>query len=417
MSVEPIISDGQSAPLASVLRGTMTADVRARMDAIARLASRAVGSSVGLVSLVEADGQHFAGAVGLPEPWQSTRETPLTHSFCRHVVASQADLLVVDAREHPVLRDNLAIQDLGVIAYAGTPLRSNDGTVIGSVCAIEGRPREWSEADLEALRDASTLAGAELNVTRRTDQRVTPHPEEEVFAALMTLHRLFDEVNRAGEAAAADQRRRLRTLVHEVTTPIAATRMACEDIEDDPRTRAREIVTGVTEALRVLQAHVDVEERPWAGRVRTERVEIGPLLERVRTMMAPLRAAGVELHVRTPTEWHTLETDPLLVGQVLRNLVSNALRSTSSGRVVLAAERSGASVRFTVSDTGSGVAPEDAERIFLDGVSGPSAGRFGLGLPLSRTLMRALGGDVRLVASSPVGSVFEATVGSPASPR
>jgi hypothetical protein len=61
-----------------------------------RLAVELLGVPVSLVSLVDENRQFFAGQVGLPEPWASFRETPLSHSFCQHVVNS-GEALVVDA--------------------------------------------------------------------------------------------------------------------------------------------------------------------------------------------------------------------------------------------------------------------------------------------------------------------------------
>ena len=57
-------------------------------DRLTRLAARTLGAPVALVSLVDDRRQFFKSAHGLPEPWASQRETPLTHSFCQHVVTS-----------------------------------------------------------------------------------------------------------------------------------------------------------------------------------------------------------------------------------------------------------------------------------------------------------------------------------------
>jgi GAF domain-containing protein len=93
------------------------------------------------VSLVDADRQFFKSALGLPEPWATRRETPLSHSFCQHVVATGAPLRVEDARDHSLVCDNLAIPELGVVAYLGMPLATADGQVLGSLCAIDTEPR------------------------------------------------------------------------------------------------------------------------------------------------------------------------------------------------------------------------------------------------------------------------------------
>ncbi len=125
---------------------------------LARLATALLGVPVALVALVDADRQFFAAQVGLPEPWVSQRQTPLSHSVCQHVVASGAPLVVADAREHPLLRDNRAIPDLGVVAYAGVPLVDAAGQALGSFCAIDGVPRAWTAAELALLRDLADLA-------------------------------------------------------------------------------------------------------------------------------------------------------------------------------------------------------------------------------------------------------------------
>ncbi|HKP20799.1 MAG TPA: GAF domain-containing protein, partial [Thermoleophilaceae bacterium] len=120
---------------------------------LTRLAARALGAPVGLLSLVTEDRQFFASSWGLPEPWSSERGTTLLHSFCQHVVVSNMPLLVGDARKNPLVQDNLAIEDLDVIAYIGTPVVDREGRTLGSFCVIEHEPRQWQPADVEILHD------------------------------------------------------------------------------------------------------------------------------------------------------------------------------------------------------------------------------------------------------------------------
>jgi len=126
-------------------------------DRLTALASKIVGAPVSLVSLIDADRQFFKSALGLPEPWTSDRETPLTHSFCQHVVATGEPLVITDAREHPLVHDNLAIRDLNVIGYLGIPLETSDGYGLGSFCVIDGKPREWTTDEVEIMRDLAKL--------------------------------------------------------------------------------------------------------------------------------------------------------------------------------------------------------------------------------------------------------------------
>ena len=134
----------------------------ASFDRYARMVRRALGVPVALVSMVEPDRQVFPGAVGLPEPWQQARQTPLSHSFCQYVVKESAPLVVPDAREDERLVDNLAIPELGVVAYAGFPLTDHDGQVIGSLCAIDTEPHEWTDSELEDLSDLAAACSGEI---------------------------------------------------------------------------------------------------------------------------------------------------------------------------------------------------------------------------------------------------------------
>jgi len=125
-------------------------------DRLTRLSGELLRAPVALVSLVDHERQFFKSAVGLDEPWASARQAPLTHSFCKHVVASGSSLVVEDARQHGALRDEPAWSELGVIAYAGVPI-AFDGHAIGALCVIDHEPHPWTPDDLRVLR---TLADA-----------------------------------------------------------------------------------------------------------------------------------------------------------------------------------------------------------------------------------------------------------------
>jgi serine phosphatase RsbU (regulator of sigma subunit) len=142
--------------------GATPLGVDASFDRYARMVRRALDVPVALVSLVEADRQVFVGAEGLPAPYDVARQTPLTHSFCQWVVHDQAPVVTDDARLDERLRDNLAIPDLGVVAYAGHPIRDHTGTIIGSLCAIDDQPRRWTPDELDALADLAAACSTEI---------------------------------------------------------------------------------------------------------------------------------------------------------------------------------------------------------------------------------------------------------------
>ncbi|WP_082772372.1 SpoIIE family protein phosphatase [Actinoplanes sp. TFC3] len=156
-----------------------SAEPDAAFDRFASLVKRMLGVPVALVSLVDDLRQFFPGQVGLPEPWSEKRETPLTHSFCQHVVDEGIPKVFPDARIYAQVRDNLAIPELGVVAYAGMPLNDAEGRTLGSLCAIDTKPRAWTKDELEILADLAEACASELRlrIARAVADEARQHAE------------------------------------------------------------------------------------------------------------------------------------------------------------------------------------------------------------------------------------------------
>ena len=133
------------------------------LDRIARTACRVLNVPVVLVNLVGADRQRFVGCGG-PEPWASMRDMPLTAGFCPFALGAGDAYCFSDARLDPSLATNAAVEQLGVVAYAGVPLRAAGGEPVGTLCAIDYAPRTWSEDDLGLLADLAAGVIAELQL-------------------------------------------------------------------------------------------------------------------------------------------------------------------------------------------------------------------------------------------------------------
>ena len=177
------------------------------LDRYARLVRSTLGVPVALVSLVEQDRQVFPGAQGLPEPWAQRRSTPLSHSFCQHVVSDEAPLVVSDARSEPRLAANLAIPEIGVIAYAGYPITDGAGAVAGSLCAIDTSPRQWTALELAVLEDLAAACSTEL--AQRALRQAAQEAELRAIAAnrsarvLLQLSQRLSRTRTVGDVAHA----------------------------------------------------------------------------------------------------------------------------------------------------------------------------------------------------------------------
>lgn len=180
---------------------------------------------VALVSLVRADEQVFPGAAGLGEPYGGTRRTPLSHSFCQHVVLTGSPLVIGDARDHPLVRDNLAVRDLGVVAYAGMPLTDAAGHVLGSLCAIDVTPRRWRPTELDALADLAAGCATELRLRLARRDADEERARRDVLEAS-----LRDSVERS-VTVAREMQQALLTTLPEVPGLEVAARYAPADAE------------------------------------------------------------------------------------------------------------------------------------------------------------------------------------------
>jgi GAF domain-containing protein len=121
-----------------------------------------LNAPVALVSLIDEERQFLKSCIGVEEPWASRRETPLSHSFCQHTVARREPLIVDDAREHPVLKTNPAVEEMGTVAYAGVPLIDADGHALGTLCVLDSRPRQWSKNQVELLSDLAASVVSDI---------------------------------------------------------------------------------------------------------------------------------------------------------------------------------------------------------------------------------------------------------------
>jgi diguanylate cyclase (GGDEF)-like protein len=149
--------------------GLLDTTAEEAFDRYTRLATTLLGIPVSLVTLVDADRAFFMSQSGLPDA--GVRQVPLSHSLCKHVAATQQPLIVSDARENPIVAENLAVSELGVIAYAGMPLVLSDGNAVGTFCAIHQVPHEWSEHDLQVLGDLAAAVTAHLELRRTMAER------------------------------------------------------------------------------------------------------------------------------------------------------------------------------------------------------------------------------------------------------
>jgi PAS domain S-box-containing protein len=139
-------------------------------DRLARLAARLLNAPIALVTLVDTDRLFLKACLGLPEPWASARQLPLSHSLCHRLLATGQPLVIGDVGADPLARGNQAVVELGVAAYLGIPLRFA-GQVLGSLCVADRQPRAWTAEDVAVLTDVAGLVMTEIELRADPDTR------------------------------------------------------------------------------------------------------------------------------------------------------------------------------------------------------------------------------------------------------
>lgn len=149
----------------SAVRSTGLLDTGAEdaFDHLTRVAARALDVPYAFVTVVDDQRSFWKSCYGIDATDPAERQNQVEESFCQYVVRSDAPLVVGDAPAHPMTHDNPSIEKMGVRAWAGWPIRAADGHVLGTFCAVDVEPREWSDEAAELL---SLMADAAANEIR-----------------------------------------------------------------------------------------------------------------------------------------------------------------------------------------------------------------------------------------------------------
>ncbi|MFE4052196.1 ATP-binding protein [Streptomyces sp. YIM B13518] len=245
---------------------------------------------------------------------------------------------------------------------------------------------------------------------------------EETNSGVVALYAELEDKTRQLELADAYKTRFWANVSHELRSPvnsvIALAQLlldtAADPLSDEQRQQVAMVHASGSTLLALVDELLDVAKAE-SGRLEPHlaEVDLRSLLHQLRGMLQSTARPGVDLRIPDRTPHGTLVTDEVMLTRILRNVLSNALKFTGDGAVVLdVAEEDredGARVVFRVEDTGVGIPPSEVERVFEEfyQVRGPhQRGRpgTGLGLPYARKLTELLGGTLRLDSEVGVGT-------------
>ena len=319
---------------------------------------------------------------------------------------------------------------------------------VGEAVAIAIRSAEY-RSRLKDLLEESQLQSEELQ-TQGEELRVANEELQEQSEALQVAQQRLEErkeeleVANAGlEAQTRELQRAQAALTEKATEVERASRYKSEFLAN----MSHELRTPLNSSLILAKlladnkhGHLSAEEVRYADTIYTAGNDLLTLINDILDL-SKIEAGHAEVHAQPTTlrrvidpvvrgfemvakDKHlklgvtvasglieSLETDVQRVQQILKNLLSNALKFTEQGEVTLTVEGDAAEVRFVVRDTGIGISPSQFELIFeafrqADGTTNRKYGGTGLGLSISRDLARLLGGDLTVASEPGHGSAF-----------
>ena len=293
---------------------------------------------------------------------------------------------------------------------------------------VSNLKKQSSSDPLTALRAQNRELMQSLEELRRKEEESQQLNQElgDTNRGVVALYAELDGRAEQLRQASELKTRFLSNVSHEFRTPLnsvlALSRLLLDRIDGDLNAEQERQVGYIRRSAESLLELVN--DMLDLAKVEAGKAEIKPVRFVVTSLFGALRGAlrpllttsSVELLFDPSQDLPPLYTDEAKVAQILRNLISNALKFTEQGEVRVTARLTDeATVIFTVRDTGIGIAPEHHEHIFeefsqVDTSLQKRVKGTGLGLPLSRSLARLLGGDLRVESVQGAGSVFSLSI-------
>ena len=381
----PIPNDERERLARLAAYGILDTPPEERFDRITRLLSELLDAPISLISLVDESRQWFKSSVGL-----DASETPRGIAFCAHAILDEAPLIVSDAFVDERFRENpLVTNDPRIRFYAGAPLISADGFRLGTLCAIDRKPRTLSEQQIRILRTLSAVVIDEMELTASND-------------ALQKQTRLLEEQNRCLDGFS-------RALTHDLAGPMRRVTAFAEMLEDDSDVPVEQSIAFIKAAaeqagnlITQLQAYFKL------GRTATpEPTSSRACLDTaLQSLASDLEAsdASVEIGALPDFEYY-----PALLTTLFENVIDNSIKYRSAERgleIRVTSQDLGESWKIAVDDNGIGIEDHERERAFelltRLGASSTTAGP-GVGLAICRRIIECGGGEIR-IESSALGS-------------
>lgn len=350
-------------------------------DDLTSLASQICETPIALISLIDPDRQWFKSRVGL-----DAQETSRDIAFCSHAILQDEIFEVPDAAEDPRFHDNpLVTGSPDIRFYAGAPLITPSGHAIGTLCAIDKKPRQITDEQRASLKTLSKAVVAHLELKRK---------------------------NRELERTSQFKSDFLSYVSHEIRTPLNAINTFSHLLEaeaqklslpDSFSTPLSHVSKSGERLLEIVNSVLDIKQIE-AGKMRVmpRTVSTKDFFTHLFSLTS-IRAEDSNIKFSTRVDGSVpsaLFFDDTKLGQVALNILSNAIKFTPANKSVnVQVKYKAGKLLFSVVDEGIGMSEEDKKRLFTPFERMQNAHQIkgtGLGLNISKRLIELMDGTIKV---------------------
>ncbi|MEM9950461.1 MAG: GAF domain-containing sensor histidine kinase [Chloroflexota bacterium] len=384
----------------------LSIDETETFDRLTRLATQLLKVPVSQATMVAEDHQVYIGCTGLEEPHATGRQTPLSHSFCKHVVETASPLIINDTRLNPLVSDNPAIEEFGALAYLGIPLITSDGISVGSFCVLDSEPRIWQDNDLEALKELAQSVMTEIELRYELKKR------RDVEATLMQYIRQEEQTRIAKEMTVS--------LSHDLRTPLSTIKLRVDMLKErtqdgDTLSSLDAIGERVDTITSVLNDFLLMWTPSHIPKKAQEIVYIDVILNHALEDVRELRQATINAtHLE---ENLPIQVNRQLMKVAIANILENSIIYNSSEQIVIdiVVEHIIEKIKITITDNGDGIPDDELSHVFeplykVNKARSFNASGSGLGLTISQQIIQAHQGTIELLSTVDVGTTVTITL-------
>ena len=364
-------------------------------DDLTALASQICETPIALISLIDPNRQWFKSRVGL-----DAEETSRDIAFCSHAILQSDVFEIPNATLDPRFHDNPLVTGAPDIRfYAGAPLITPSGHAIGTLCAIDSKPRKLTETQKASLQTLSKSVVAHLELKRKNRELERTSQFKSDFLSYISheIRTPLNAINTFSQLLEGEAQK--LNLPSSFTTPLSHVSQSGE--------RLLEIVNSVLDIKQIEAGKMRV--MPRAVNTKDFFTHLFSLTK--------IRAEDSGIVFSTSIDDavpDSLFFDDTKFGQVALNLLSNAIKFTNHGKSVKAQVKyKSGKVIFNVIDQGIGMSDDDQKRLFTPFERMENARQIsgtGLGLNISKRLVELMDGSIKVSSKLNHGTRISVTL-------